>query len=402
MKDDNENNCNLEFIKLIDKNDISETSVESEITINNIETKPKPKVRKSNIELLRILSILIIVASHFAYHGDYDFNYKELTTNRFWVKFLLVGGKIGVNTFIFISGYFLVNSKGIKVFKVIKLLLQMLTYSLAAYAFGRYLKLGNFDAHVLKLHLFPFSFEHWWFASTYLMLYILSPYINVFICSLNQKSHKNFLITIAFFWCVLPTLTEQKYNMNNLLWFIYIYCFAGYIKKYSLCKNFSSVKCLILSILGYLSIYIYTVLFDLFIYYFVKNNEYSKYSGYFYKMNSIPSLVTSLFLFLAFTKMNFTSRFINFVAATTFGIYLIQSANFVSHYIWKNIFKTHSYKKSNKLIPYSIYVTLILFIVGSIIETIRIYTIEKLYIKLILIISEKLERLIKKIQNIFD
>jgi peptidoglycan/LPS O-acetylase OafA/YrhL len=66
--------------------------------------------RKSNFEVLRILAILMIIAHHVALYGGCDFATGEISVNKLWILLLASGGKIGVNIFILISGYFLISS----------------------------------------------------------------------------------------------------------------------------------------------------------------------------------------------------------------------------------------------------------------------------------------------------
>ena len=49
--------------------------------------------RFSNIELLRIIAMIMIVASHFSEHGNFNCPMNTITINRLWIQFL--GG--GVN-----------------------------------------------------------------------------------------------------------------------------------------------------------------------------------------------------------------------------------------------------------------------------------------------------------------
>lgn len=91
------------------------------------------KKRQSNIELLRIISMILILAHHFSVHGGFNILKTSFTINRLWIQFLQFGGKIGVNIFVIISGYFLITSKGIKISKVLKLWLQLFFYSVSIY-----------------------------------------------------------------------------------------------------------------------------------------------------------------------------------------------------------------------------------------------------------------------------
>ena len=60
----------------------------------NFNTKTGHDVyRKSNIELLRIISMIIIIAHHYAVHGGFNFSTQNITINRLWIQFLTLGGE---------------------------------------------------------------------------------------------------------------------------------------------------------------------------------------------------------------------------------------------------------------------------------------------------------------------
>lgn len=74
----------------------------------------KDKTRDSNIELLRIFSMILIVAHHFSLHGVLkEFPENPLanqSVTSFLAQVIQLGGKAGVTLFIIISGYFMVQS----------------------------------------------------------------------------------------------------------------------------------------------------------------------------------------------------------------------------------------------------------------------------------------------------
>ena len=88
----------------------------------NLEREEK---RDSNIECLRTIAMLLIIAHHFSVHGKISFSTSAICINKFWLQFLQMGGKIGINIFILISGYFLINAQKIKISKILKLWLQI-------------------------------------------------------------------------------------------------------------------------------------------------------------------------------------------------------------------------------------------------------------------------------------
>ena len=58
------------------------------------------KTKKSNLELLRIINMLLIIAHHLAVHTPFTFENVHI---KYIVYFLSLGGKIGVNSFILLS-----------------------------------------------------------------------------------------------------------------------------------------------------------------------------------------------------------------------------------------------------------------------------------------------------------
>ena len=67
--------------------------------------------RASNLELLRILSMFMIVVHHFAFHGTFDFKTITNTNQGALLATLILEsfGKVGVAIFVLIGAYFLVE-----------------------------------------------------------------------------------------------------------------------------------------------------------------------------------------------------------------------------------------------------------------------------------------------------
>ena len=85
----------------------------------------KMTTRSSNFELLRIISMLLIVASHYAYHGIWQFGTvnEGLWKTALFAKKLftcfLEQGEVGVACFFMISGYFLIQKKSARLSRIL-------------------------------------------------------------------------------------------------------------------------------------------------------------------------------------------------------------------------------------------------------------------------------------------
>lgn len=356
------------------------------------------KTRQSNFELLRIIAMIMIVFFHFAMHSGFNFDTNSITITRLWIQFILMGGKIGVNVFVLISGYFLVSSSKFKISKVLKLWGQVFFYSVLIYGIFIAFGLETFNVKELIKNILPITFEQWWFASSYFVLYLLSPFINVFLTQLDRKTYKKMLMVMTICWCIIPTFTTTDFQSNDLIWFFYLYSLAGYIKLYE--KNFTSKNKIYFSftfafiLLNFLIV----ILFDLIGF---KIGFFGKNATYFYNMKRLPTLLISIFLFLGFknTKMKY-HKTINLISSATFGVYLIHDNNLIRPFLWNNIFDGVALANTIALIPYSIVVVIIIYLVCTIIELLRIHMLEIHFMKIVEKIVSKINNVINKIMNL--
>mgnify|MGYP000113441090 CR=1 FL=1 len=89
------------------------------------------KIKELNLELLRIISILLIIAHHLAVHTPFIFNNIYI---KYIVYFFSLGGKIGVNSFILLTGYVLIDKK-MKVKNLFMIWVDVFLYSISIWGF---------------------------------------------------------------------------------------------------------------------------------------------------------------------------------------------------------------------------------------------------------------------------
>lgn len=346
------------------------------------------KVRMSNFELLRIIAMFMIIAHHFAVHGGFEFPADTLTVNRFWIQIMRFGGKVGVDIFVLISGYFLIKGDpaGI-VKKALKLLIQVWFYSVVIFVVFSVTSKEAISADKLLKSLFPVSYSKWWFASTYLVLFIISPYLNKLLLSLTRAEYIRFLALNIVIWCVLSTLLHTAWAADDLVWFIILYAAAAYIRLYAEPDRIDSKKLIITALIMFILTMSLTLIYE-----FAGQGE-----PWFYEQNHIPVFVIAVSLFLLFGKLKMKhNRFVNLISQTTFGIYLIHDDKSVRAFLWKSLFRNASYAESGLLIPYSIICVIVVFAACSCVELVRIYALEKRYLGLLETASERIKRLTDK------
>lgn len=188
------------------------------------------KKRESNFELLRILSMMMIIAHHYSVHGHFEITY-GISLRNMIIDFLALGGKIGVILYIFITGYHMIHSQ-IKLKKLFKLKAQILFYSVL-FAFLFYIfpdrSIGFLSIENIRQSFFQ---SYLMFATIYMVLYLFVPYINKLLLSFSQKEFIKFL-TLGFFVCTLiPTFSNATLGIDMVICFIYFYSIGSYLRLY--------------------------------------------------------------------------------------------------------------------------------------------------------------------------
>ncbi len=320
-------------------------------------------VRLSNYEWLRIVSMVLIIMHHYAYHGEFEFWY-YLSFNKVLVQFLALGGKLGVNCFVLLSGYFLsVKIGGIPWKNAVKFIVQVAVFSLAISVFGWTTGLARFTPDNLLTALFPLLSREWWFASVYFVLLLLSPFLNRFVQAIDQKTHLSCIAVLLFLWSFIPTLVGTPMESNDLSWFVTLYILAAYIRKYN-SRFFTNQKgqaILLVFVTAWICV---SVLIQDYACYQTKTNLLLYQIGYVAKMSNTLVMVQSVALFCVFHNLRMKpSRAVNFVASSMFGVYLIHDSNLLRPFLWQTLFQNQAYRFSPYLFAHAAAAIALVFVV---------------------------------------
>ncbi len=353
--------------------------------------------RNSNLELLRIISMILIVAHHYSVHG-FTINDMDFSRNKYIVDFLSLGGKLGVNCFILISGYFSIKSK-FTIKKLLKLEGQVLFYSISFLILFLTVLTPTepIGIKVILKSLLPIIYSSYWFVTTYIILMILSSYINILILNMNKTIHIKLICILVFIWSIISNFTLGDLSYSNLGCFMTLYLIAAYIRKYVDISNINLKLIRKITTITTLLLFLSVIVFNYI------GNKYNinillKHSTYFKKDNSILILIISVGLFLICLSYNFHNSIINRIASTTFGVYLIHDNYFVRPFIWETMLHCKENYYSSYLIIHAICSIIIVYIGCTLIELLRQITIEKVYFKLLE--SNRIKSLIMKLNDI--
>ncbi|MBQ4068008.1 MAG: acyltransferase [Lachnospiraceae bacterium] len=341
------------------------------------------KTRNSNLEMLRILCMLMIISHHYSVHGFASFGL-TYGTNRHLVDILSMGGKLGVNIFVLISGYFVIKTE-ISIYKIISIIVQTWFYSIGILVL--FLTVLSTEKTIegidIKKSIMPLSYQTYWFVTCYVILMILTPYINILVNNISKKMHCKLIVIFLCMWSVIPSIFRENLLMySELGWFVLLYFIATYIRKYVDNDKINLKKHIGITILSGVLLVVSVVMLDC-IGRTYMIEELSVMRRWYSSMNSVIVIVLSIELFLVFLAMKEKSnRFVNTIASATFGVYLIHDNFLLRPYIWDVIFKNKEMYSSQYLIVHAICTISIIFVVCLIIDLIR-QLLVKLFIKFI-------------------
>ena len=342
------------------------------------------KVRQSNFELMRIISMFMIIIWHIFLYAVPIQNVNDNIKFIFNIfKSLTI---VHVNSFVLLSGYFQCKST-FKFSKLLKLIDEVWFYKVIIFLL--FVLLGIVSADVINIYrnFFPLDLDSYWFIRIYILLYIFSPFLNIVINSISKRNYRLLLIVMFFLFSFLSTVTNQDAftasTVNNgfsIISFIFLYFTGAYFRIYPIDNTYLGRKySKKLFQLGFIFLFFLLAFFNFTLYEtFNQLSGFGKLTEYFSRIFTFsfdkydnPLVVLgSICYFRIFYFMHFKNKIINRISSTSFGIYLIHENIYVRKYIYK-IFRFPKIVLSNKIFIHIFAVALIIFIICFIIDLVR-------------------------------
>lgn len=323
--------------------------------------------------MLRIVAMLTIVVSHYSCHG-----YRLWEISWGFKKFVLQSaslGNVGVALFILMAGYFGIKST-FKWSKVVQLLLQVFTYSIGILLICKYLGIAKVEMMDSIKYFFPTLTKQYWFFTAYIVLYILSPYFNQAIELMSKKTLACFIATMFVLWSVVRTLTGCDMYNSEFPWFAMYYFMGAYLRLYpdSLwCQKKMAVGLVAgCSAILFLAIVVLDFMGRI-------HHIFSENATFFHGRTSFLILGLSVGLLVLFSHMNFHSVWINKIASSMFGVFLIHTHPCLKYFIWNDLLHCSKDYSSAILLLHMSGCVLLVIVACTLIEMIRKKVIEPIY-----------------------
>lgn len=307
---------------------------------------PGKTQRSSNLELLRILCMLLIIGDHLTGQGGIA----DYTTLPSSFAFCLIGcgSRIACSVFILIGGWFLCEQP-YKTRRPLSLWLSLWLYTVPVTLLCRLAGLDvSFGA--LRWAAFPASTRQLWFISDYLLLLLCVPLLNRVLRGLPRTAHRGLLAVLAVPMILYPTLFGENGIVSDTAWmFLYEYLLAAYLRRYPenrlarLLQNRAAALALGLG-LPLVNTAIRAVLETRGL---IDGKAFQYVAYYRTALGALPNLLAALALFYLFKNLDLGCvRWVNALSGTTLGVYILHQVPAFRNFLWNGLLQAQAHHGS--------------------------------------------------------
>lgn len=296
--------------------------------------------RNSNLELMRIVLMLLIISHHFVVNSGVNLLWTSNTLNAkaAFLTFYGMWGKVAINAFVMVTGWFMCQSR-LTWRKYARLLTQVYFWKLTIWFFLCIVGAQGITPRAVILNLVaPFRGVDSGFTSSFLAMYLMIPFLNKLISALDRGLHLRLLATLFGIYTVTTTFLLSETAFSELGWYCTLYLSAAYLRMYrpEWSSNNRRVGRLLLISTG-LSIGSVAASMFLGVAFGIENSH-----PYFFVNDSgkLLALTTGTLCFLWFEGIEMpNSQVVNLISSTTFGVLLIHAHSDVMRtWLWKTVF----------------------------------------------------------------
>ena len=296
------------------------------------------KQRNDNLDLLRIVSMLLIVFLHSIDHSGVLENAANCGgAMYFYVRFTYALCQVCVNIYVMLSGYFMVTSH-FRLQKLVQLWMEAAFYSFTLKLLFMVTGQDDFSIVSLVSCFVPILTGRYWFLTIYVGMYLVSPFLNTLIRAMDKRQHTLLNVVLFAVMSVWVSLHPSIAGMNSgggwgLAWFVTLYITASWLRLYytpshkplpwfigfaAIPAGMALVFCL--AVWGYLP------------------GIFAIVAGHWYRYDSAPVYLMTMCLFVGFLNVRIPSgklsRSIVRVAPLTLGVYLIHDHPSMRLWLW--------------------------------------------------------------------
>ena len=329
---------------------------------------PGKTTRSSNLELLRILCMLLIIGDHLTGQSGIA----DYTTLPSSFAFCLIGcgSRIACSVFVLIGGWFLCEQP-YKTRRPLSLWLSLWLYTVPVTLLC---KLAGLDVSwgALRWAAFPASTRQLWFISDYLLLLLCVPLLNRLLRGLSRPAHRGLLAVLAVPLIVYPTLFGENGAVSDTAWmFLYEYLLIAYLRRWpdNRLAHLLQHRAAALG-LGLGLPLLNTILRAVLETRGLTDGKAFQYMAYYRTaLGALPNLLAALALFYLFKGLDLGCvRWVNALAGTTLGVYILHQVPAFRGFLWNGLLQAEAHHGS---VGYTLLAILAVFLGCAAVDTLR-------------------------------
>lgn len=284
-----------------------------------MKSNPTARDRNSNVEMLRLISMMMILILHVDYYSLGFPKYADFTeapVPTIFRSFFESISLVSVNLFVLISGWYGIKFKGKGLLKLVfqAVFIIGLVYSIGiAFGYAEYSADGIMQCFLTT--------NGAWFVRAYIGLWIFAPVLNKFV---EDADKRTFTLVLVCFYVFQTLYGFYPYRANfiadgySTFSFVGLYLLAQYVRKYQGSLYDKPILWLVASLVLYVvSNFLITI--------YVRNLEIVDLTILY--TNPLCVLVALSMLLVTVRMRPRVSKIVNYIASSAFAVYLIHICN---------------------------------------------------------------------------
>ncbi len=355
--------------------------------------------RNYGIDFLRMVSMFMVVMLHVLGQGGILDNATGINFRIAWL--FEIASYCAVNSFALISGYVMWRSKT-AVSKISELWMQVFFYGALITGIAFTLVPEAIGMNALTNVMFPFTRKNYWYISSYFGMYLLVPLLNSAIQNISKKTFEISLISVFIFFSIIPTVLQKNpYSLASgysTIWLCLMYLTGAYFNKYGIAEKAKKTTGWILFSASVLVTWLSKFAIR---YAAARIPAIKEYDKHLINYTSPTIVLAGIGIFIACSKINFrkpAEKLISICSPAALGVYLIHVQHFVWTYLIKDFSADFARKPALIMVGLIFLSAIIIYIVCTAIDLLRIQLFRLLRIKKL---CNKIEAVTVKIFNKF-
>ena len=350
--------------------------------------------RNYGIDLLRCISMMMVVVLHVMGHGKILATVEPNSLNYNVAWFFETIAYCSVNCYALISGYVGIRAK-YKYRNIVTLWLQVAFYTVSIALLFQLLDPTSIDLKGILSSFFPVMSRSYWYFTSYFALFFFMPIINSGINALTKNDAKKLVVGIIAVFSIIRTVlcfdvfdmfnSSDLFNINNgysVIWLMLLYIVGGCIGKFNFLKATKSWKVWTVFWLSVILSWGFKLFVEL-----PENEELKTVVGANSLINYLsPTIIaTAICLLILFSRLEslpkVPQKIVGFFAPVSFAVYLIHDNSLIRNNIIAKKLSDIASLGPFEMILHVFVAVLIIYISCSLIDHIRILLFKLFHVK---------------------